>query len=46
MPTQAENAIAFRVLHEGESWVIPKAWDAGSAWVVKGGGVVAIATPS
>jgi 2-methylisocitrate lyase-like PEP mutase family enzyme len=46
MPTQAEKAIAFRALHEGASFVIPNAWDAGSARVLEGLGFVALATTS
>jgi 2-methylisocitrate lyase-like PEP mutase family enzyme len=46
MPTQSEKAIAFRALHEGASFVIPNAWDAGSACVLEGLGFVALATTS
>jgi 2-methylisocitrate lyase-like PEP mutase family enzyme len=31
--TQAEKAAAFRALHEGDPFVIPNPWDAGSARV-------------
>jgi 2-methylisocitrate lyase-like PEP mutase family enzyme len=46
MPNQAEKAIAFRALHEGAPFVIPNAWDAGSARVLAGLGFVALATTS
>jgi 2-methylisocitrate lyase-like PEP mutase family enzyme len=46
MPTQAEKASAFRALHEGATFVIPNAWDAGSARVLEGLGFVALATTS
>jgi len=46
MPTQAEKAETFRALHEGEPFVIPNAWDAGSARVLEGLEFRAIATTS
>ena len=46
MPTHAEKAATFRALHEGEPFVIPNAWDAGSARVLEGLGFRAIATTS
>ena len=30
-PTQHEKAETFRALHEGEPFLIPNPWDAGSA---------------
>src|SRR5262249_43006353 len=44
--TQAEKAAAFAALHEGEPFVIPNPWDAGSARVLEALGVEALATPS
>ena len=44
--TQAEKAEAFRALHEGEPFVIPNPWDAGSAKVFAGLGFKALATTS
>ena len=46
MSTQAERAEAFRALHEGEPFVIPNPWDAGSARVLAGLGFQALATTS
>jgi 2-methylisocitrate lyase-like PEP mutase family enzyme len=46
MPTQAEKGADFRVLHEGEPFVIPNPWDAGSARVLEGLGFNALATTS
>src|SRR5215218_2871351 len=46
MPTQADKATAFRALHEGEPFVIPNPWDAGSARVLQGLGFKALATTS
>ena len=34
--TQHEKAAAFRALHEGEAFVVPNPWDAGSATVLAG----------
>jgi 2-methylisocitrate lyase-like PEP mutase family enzyme len=44
--TQAEKATAFRALHEGDPFLIPNAWDAGSAKVLAALGFKAIATTS
>jgi 2-methylisocitrate lyase-like PEP mutase family enzyme len=44
--TQAEKAEAFRALHEGEPFVIPNPWDAGSARVMEALGFKALATTS
>ena len=44
--TQAEKAERFRALHEGEPFVIPNPWDAGSARVLEGLGFEALATTS
>ena len=46
MSTQAERGEAFRALHEGEPFVIPNPWDAGSARVLEGLGFKALATTS
>ncbi len=46
MPSQAEKAATFRELHRGPPFVIPNAWDAGSARVLEGLGFGAIATTS
>jgi 2-methylisocitrate lyase-like PEP mutase family enzyme len=43
---QDEKARRFRALHEGETFIIPNAWDAGSAKVFAGLGFQAIATTS
>jgi 2-methylisocitrate lyase-like PEP mutase family enzyme len=45
-PTTEEKAEAFRALHEGEPFVIPNPWDAGSARVLAGLGFRALATTS
>jgi 2-methylisocitrate lyase-like PEP mutase family enzyme len=45
-PTQHEKAEAFRALHEGEVFVIPNPWDAGSAKILAGLGFKALATTS
>ena len=45
-PTQREKAEAFRALHEGEPFVIPNPWDAGSARVLEALGFKALATTS
>jgi 2-methylisocitrate lyase-like PEP mutase family enzyme len=45
-PTQHEQALAFRALHEGEAFVIPNPWDAGSARVLVALGFEALATTS
>jgi 2-methylisocitrate lyase-like PEP mutase family enzyme len=44
--TQEEKAAAFRALHEGEPFVIPNPWDAGSARVLEALGFRALATTS
>ncbi len=44
--TQMEKAEAFRALHEGEAFVIPNPWDAGSARVMEALGFKALATTS
>jgi 2-methylisocitrate lyase-like PEP mutase family enzyme len=44
--TQAERGARFRALHEGEPFVIPNPWDAGSAMVLEALGFPALATTS
>ena len=44
--TQQQKAEAFRALHEGEPFVIPNPWDAGSAKILAGVGFKALATTS
>jgi 2-methylisocitrate lyase-like PEP mutase family enzyme len=44
--SQQEKGEAFRALHEGEPFVIPNPWDAGSAKVLAGLGFMALATTS
>jgi 2-methylisocitrate lyase-like PEP mutase family enzyme len=44
--TQHEKAEAFRVLHEGEPFIIPNPWDAGSAKVLAALGFKALAGTS
>jgi 2-methylisocitrate lyase-like PEP mutase family enzyme len=44
--TQQQKAVAFRSLHEGEPFVIPNPWDAGSARVLEALGFKALATTS
>jgi 2-methylisocitrate lyase-like PEP mutase family enzyme len=46
MATQEQKAVAFAALHEGEPFVIPNPWDAGSARVLAGLGFKALATTS
>ncbi len=46
MATQQEKGDAFRALHQGEPFVIPNPWDAGSAKVMAGLGFKALATTS
>jgi 2-methylisocitrate lyase-like PEP mutase family enzyme len=41
-----EKAVSFRALHEGETFVIPNPWDAGSARVMEALGFKALATTS
>jgi 2-methylisocitrate lyase-like PEP mutase family enzyme len=43
---QRAKAEAFRALHEGEPFLIPNPWDAGSARVLEGLGFKALATTS
>jgi len=45
-PSQDERAARFKALHEGEPFVIPNPWDAGSARVLQGLGFNALATTS
>jgi 2-methylisocitrate lyase-like PEP mutase family enzyme len=45
-PTQQQKGAAFRALHEGEPFVIPNPWDAGSAKVLEQLGFRALATTS
>src|SRR5918999_2820620 len=45
-PSQKDKAAAFRALHEGETFVIPNPWDAGSARVLEALGFKALATTS
>src|SRR3954451_8170482 len=44
--TQDEKAKRFRALHEGETFIIPNPWDAGSARVFEALGFEALATTS
>jgi 2-methylisocitrate lyase-like PEP mutase family enzyme len=44
--TQSDKAARFRALHQGPAFVIPNAWDAGSARVLAGLGFPALATSS
>lgn len=44
--SQADKAAAFRALHEGEPFIIPNPWDAGSARVLESLGFKALATTS
>jgi 2-methylisocitrate lyase-like PEP mutase family enzyme len=45
-PTQEQKAAAFRALHEGETFIIPNPWDAGSARVLEALGFKALASTS
>jgi 2-methylisocitrate lyase-like PEP mutase family enzyme len=45
-PTQNEKGAAFRALHDGDPFVIPNPWDAGSAKVLAGMGFKALASTS
>jgi 2-methylisocitrate lyase-like PEP mutase family enzyme len=45
-PGQHEKGAAFRALHDGEPFVIPNPWDAGSAKVLAGLGFKALASTS
>jgi 2-methylisocitrate lyase-like PEP mutase family enzyme len=44
--SQASKAAAFRALHEGDAFLIPNPWDAGSARVFEALGFKALATTS
>jgi 2-methylisocitrate lyase-like PEP mutase family enzyme len=44
--SQARRGAAFRGLHEGEPFIIPNPWDAGSARVLEALGFAALATTS
>ncbi|UGS36397.1 isocitrate lyase/PEP mutase family protein [Capillimicrobium parvum] len=44
--SQQDKAAAFRALHEGEAFIIPNPWDAGSAKVLEALGFRALATTS
>jgi 2-methylisocitrate lyase-like PEP mutase family enzyme len=44
--TQQQKAADFAALHEGEAFIIPNPWDAGSAKVLAGLGFKALATTS
>jgi len=46
MDTQARKAADFRALHDGDAFVIPNPWDAGSARVFEALGFKALATTS
>jgi 2-methylisocitrate lyase-like PEP mutase family enzyme len=46
MATQEDKAARFRALHQGEAFVIPNPWDAGSARMLAGLGFQALATSS
>ena len=45
-PTQHQKAGEFRALHEGEPFIIPNPWDAGSARVLEALGFKALASTS
>ena len=45
-PTQEQKAADFLALHEGEAFIIPNPWDAGSAKVLQVLGFKALATTS
>ena len=45
-PSRADRVAAFRALHEGEPFLIPNPWDAGSARVLEALGARALATTS
>jgi 2-methylisocitrate lyase-like PEP mutase family enzyme len=45
-PTQDQKAAAFRALHEGEPFLIPNPWDAGSARILEALGFQALAGTS
>src|SRR3954451_25263839 len=45
-PSQGDKGAAFRALHDGEPFVIPNPWDAGSAKAFESLGFEALATTS
>ena len=45
-PTQREKGERFRALHEGDAFIIPNPWDAGSARVLEALGFEALASTS
>jgi 2-methylisocitrate lyase-like PEP mutase family enzyme len=45
-PSQAERGATFVALHEGDPFVIPNPWDAGSAKVLEALGFPALTTTS
>jgi 2-methylisocitrate lyase-like PEP mutase family enzyme len=45
-PAQSQKGAEFRALHEGEAFIIPNPWDAGSAKVLEALGFKALATTS
>ena len=45
-PTQEQKAARFLALHEGEAFIIPNPWDAGSARILEALGFEALATTS
>src|SRR5213593_654635 len=45
-PAQSQKGADFHALHEGEAFIIPNPWDAGSARVLEGLGFKALATTS
>jgi 2-methylisocitrate lyase-like PEP mutase family enzyme len=45
-PTQHQKGAGFRALHDGDAFVIPNPWDAGSAKVLAGLGFKALASTS
>ncbi len=45
-PTQEQKGAEFRALHEGDAFIIPNPWDAGSAKVLEALGFKALATTS
>ncbi|MGI8595132.1 MAG: isocitrate lyase/phosphoenolpyruvate mutase family protein, partial [Solirubrobacteraceae bacterium] len=46
MRPQSQKAADFRALHEGDPFIIPNPWDAGSAKVLAALGFMALATTS
>jgi 2-methylisocitrate lyase-like PEP mutase family enzyme len=44
--TQEQKAAAFRALHQGDAFIVPNPWDAGSARVLEALGFKALATTS